>query len=1107
MSEIAKWLSEANLEKYAETFRAAAIEMDVVGELSEADLIELGLPLGDRRRLRRLLKMRPPAGVGTGSTTATDIATMTAEHRQITVLFCDLVGWTALSRRHNPEDLSDALNECRALWTAAIERYDGFVAQHLGDGLMAYFGHPQAHEDDAERAILAGLDIVAAMEQLQQSKARSINQSLAIRVGIATGKVLVNKTTTGALKEVDVLGYTPNFAARLQALASANSVLVSATTASLARHRFHFAERADVEIKGVEGKVSIFEVIRRVRSDEVLASYVDSLHLPVVGRMHEIGLLEDRWHASQQGEGQVVILSGEAGIGKSRTADTLFEKVNGFGTIRIRLNCSSYYSNSSLHPIVDYVLTRASIADNDPPTEKSKKLNSFLLTRNISDEQDHLLFADLLSIPGDIERLPTMSSERQKKETFKSIAKLLLHAADIRPTVIIFEDAHWADPTSLELLEALSVQVQSRSALLIVTTRDDQAMPFKKLPNVTSLQLSRLTRSQASEIIRNISPQVPLADMLVDQILEKSDGIPLFLEEITKTVCANVSTDGNTDPADTFGQMSIPASLYDSLMSRLDSFPEMRNTVGCAATIGREFSGALLADVLKIGQQEAQRRCTILIEAGLVFQHRRRSEASYIFKHALVQDAVYESMTRSDRKALHGKIAASLQGAFPNVVEQAPEILAQHYDRAGDAENAATYWEKAGRFAMEHSATKEATAHLKRAIDILDTQPDEPARIRRKMSLLTAYGAALTSVKGYTASETVDAYQRAWALSEAFDDPSYFHEIIYGMWNSAQVGSDYDYAQSLADMCLKYANKNGDDVSCLVAYNLCGVTAVLRGHHESAGKYLEKSVEIYDPVRFQSLALSTGEDPGVESMSYLALNRWFVGDAKAALGYADRSITMARELAYQHSLIYALSMTGALLHFVSMPDDLIRRADEIISLAKKQDYPFFVEWAQNLKGWALVENGQHDEGAALMANKWDQGFSKLLLSKVCLRTGQIDEGLDGIDRLIASQPCYAPEAQRVKGELLLLGSDEDRKRARQCFLDALRIAKGQGAASLALRAAISLARSETIVGMSDETTDTLRQSLTAVKDNLVTRDLLQANELLNARMKRISTDA
>ncbi len=1097
------WLESANLGQHAEAFRAAAIDLDILHELSEDDLVELGLPLGDRRRFRqRLAASGGPRGA------ASIPGLNKAEHRQITVLFSDLVGWTALSTKFDSEDLHDAITQCRTIWAQAIERFGGFVASRHGDGVMAYYGHQLAHEDGAERAILSGLEIVSAMKTLQKESGSELARQLQVRVGIATGKVLVSTSGAGDLEEVDVLGYTPNLAARLQNVARPDSVVVSTTTAQLARHRFDFSVRDGVRIKGVERPLRVCDVDGPAKGTGRGPQLDDGRNPGLVGRTHEIGMLEDRWKSAREGDGRVILLSGEAGIGKSKLADTIFGLARSETTIRYRLGCWSYYSNSALRPFIEFLQSGANYAETDATDTKFEKLGRFLDGVGMTAERDHALFASLLQLSDDPDALPMMSSERQKTEMLSSIVRMLLHRAESRPTIILFEDAHWADPTSREVLERLAAEISDHRALLIVTTRDDSALALKKLPKVSSLQLSRLSKSQSIQIIRNLSPDIELSDSLAQQILDKSDGIPLFLEELTKTVCNNLAEDVEADrnryvPGK---YMTIPATLYDSLLSRLDKYPEARGVADCAAAIGSEFSETLLCDVLGMEPDALGRIVRILLKAGLFIRNPHRNDESYMFKHALVHDAVYESMTRDTRRLTHGAIAESLERSFPETVRQSPELLAQHFFLAGQQDAALRYWEQAGRLAMEHSATSEALSHLDQALALLDALPADQDTIRKKISLLTSYGAALTSVKGYTAPETVAAYDAAWSLSESLSEDAHFHEIIYGMWNSAQVGSDYDRAQVLANMCLTFSEKQDDDVSKLVAHSLSGVTSTLRGEHEQARRHLQQAIAIYDPDRFQSMALSTGEDPGVESLSYFALNSWYLGDLGGALEAADQSMALAQEIAYKHSVLYSLIMRGVVLHLAGLSDDLLGISDDIIGMSQKQNYPFFVEWGRNLKGWAVSENGDPERGLLLMSNNWRQGFSDLLRAKVNLHLGRRDTGLPLVDRIIQEQPWLAPEAHRVRGELLLLDPDAGRAEARQCFLTALEQANTQCAVSLSLKAAVSLARSEAAGGPSSDTVQLLDQVVACVRDHPRSRDLREAAELRSIAMQE-PTDA
>ncbi|NOD64757.1 MULTISPECIES: adenylate/guanylate cyclase domain-containing protein [unclassified Ruegeria] len=1096
---LSSWLEQAGLGKYADIMKKAAIEPDMIGELTDADFIELGIPIGDRLRFRRHYRASfetksdnaPVRGLDTSTETMT-------EHRQITVLFSDLVGWTALSNTFDSEDLSEAISECRALWTAAVERYDGFVAFRLGDGMMAFFGHPHAYEDGAERAIHAGLDIVKAIEKYSEDSNLEISRRLAVRVGIATGKVLLNKKTTGKSEDIDILGFTPNFAARLQGAAQPNSVFVSSTTASLAWQRFNFQLHEGITLRGIEEPHKIYEVLGTVGSSERPSHHSREFPREIIGRAHEIGILNDLWATTVEGDGQIAIVSGEAGIGKSAITTALLTQSASVNAETVQMECRSYYTNSYLHPVMDYIATKAHITDADTDEKKLGKLYAFLSEKGIQDHQDRETIANMLFFDTHKDAPAAMSTERQKAESIRCLVKILLHSNDGRPKIILFEDAHWADPTSLELLHALAAEIPNHRAFLVITSRQDEIGEINRQKSVSSLRLNRLSRAQGIQIIRNWSPGMPISEQLEQQILHKSDGIPFFLEELTKTVCANMASDTGVKQG-TFGQrdyVTIPATLYDSLLSRLDRSPEARKLVGCAAVIGREFSELLLSRISRVKRDEARRILAVLIDAGLLVAASDTVDGVFKFKHALVQDAIYDGLTRKARRELHARIGFVLENSSTESIKNSPEILAQHFGRANNTEKALRYWEAAGRRAMEHSATTEAISHFEQALALIDNKPSNQEKRRQKIELLTNYGAALTSVKGYTAPETVQAYEDAWQLTNSGEDKTCLHEILYGMWNSAQVGSDYARAQELADLCLDFAKQRDDEVSKLVARNLCGVTSTLRGDHRQAETHLSKSVEIYDPTRFQSLSIQTGEDPGVESLCFLSFNRWYMGRTKEAVEFADRSLELAKKIAYKQSIVYSLAMRGVLLHFSSEYDALIEVSDEIIEQSKRHNYPFFVEWSLNLKGWALAKKGHHDDGLALMSNTWQQGFCTLLEAKVHLETGEKNAGLDLVDDIITKQPWLSPEAQRVKGELLLLGSNQDRDGARSCFLDAFTLAEEQGASSLMLKTALSMADHASTQDPGWPDLVFLKRALAAVDTSNPTVDLKRAQKHL-----------
>ncbi|MEM9782401.1 MAG: AAA family ATPase, partial [Pseudomonadota bacterium] len=847
----------------------------------------------------------------------------------------------------------------------------------------------------------------------------------------------------------------------------------------------------------VRERVTVHRVLHRIATEQgARRGYADADH-PLVGREPETEMLKCRWEAVREGEGQVLIIRGEPGIGKSRLAETVFEDADGPPPVRFRLQCSSYYSKSFLHPFIELISDRAGIEAADRKAVKDEKLTALLQRHGMSDRTPVGVFSELLSIRAKTPQDVAVSSERWKENTLRACSDFLLHVARTRPTQIFVEDAHWADATSLELLDLLVSRIPQLRAMLLVTSRTGPTLRTSSLTHVSSLQLNRLTRGHSIQIVRNVAGDRPLSGALVSQVLERSDGVPLFLEEITKTLINRIGgTAEHGDPG--ANALEIPVTLEDSLMSRLDRLPSLRETADSASAIGREFSARLVGTVLGLDEEEAHRRLSMLADKGVVFRKDSQYSDTYVFKHALVQDAAYKSMTKARQREMHGRIAAALEDSPSDIAAQSPELLAKHFHEAGNLAKTLDYREAAGRLAIERSATTEAIAHFAEAIRLLEAKNGGAEDQERLTALLTMFGAAQTSVQGYTAPEVIAAYERAWSICEDSGSASSQPEIIYGMWNSAQVGSDYEHAWSLAQMCLSHATAEGDQTALLIANTLCGVTAVLQGRHAVAAGHLEAAVSLYAPDRHSSLATRTGDDPGVESLVFLSLNRWHLGEIDTAVEHAQRSVSLARELAYRHTLIYALSMTGVLLKLRRAPEELMTLADEIVSLSREQEYPYFLEWGNNLKGWALCELGRAERGLSMMSNVWKQGFSSLLFAEGCIKAGYPERGLAVIDTVIASQPCYAADALRIKGQLLLAEDRTHRKAAIDCFHQALRLAREQGANQYVLRAAVSLARHASTEDEAHVARTALHDVVDTIKAPSGCIDLTEAREFLKA---------
>ena len=762
--DVAAWLHSLGMQQYERAFRDNAIDTAVLPELTADDLKDLGVTLvGHRRRLLGAIAAlrgddpAPPAKSGEAALASA------AERRQLTVMFCDLVGSTALSSQLDPEDLREVIAAYHRAVAESIAGFDGFVAKYMGDGVLAYFGYPRAHEDDAERAVRAGLGVIDAVGRLDVKSVK-----LGTRVGIATGLVVVGDLIgEGSAQEQSVVGETPNLAARLQTLAAPDAVVIAASTRRLVGDLFDYRDLGTVEMKGIVAPVPAWQVLR----PSVVASRFEALRgstlSPLVGRDEETDLLLRRWTRAKAGDGQVVLISGEPGLGKSRITVALEQRLDAEPHLRLRYYCSSYHQDSALYPFIDQLGRAAVFARDDPPASKLEKLEALLTLAGPPDE-DVTLLADLLLLPASGRHsLPDLSPRRKKERTLEALLRQLEGLAHQQPVLMVFEDAHWIDPTSLELLDLAIERVGSLPVLLIVTFRPEFQPPWTGQPQVTMLALNRLDRHDRTVLVEQIAGGKALPDEVVDQIADRADGVPLFVEELTKSVLESGLLREERDRYVLDGVLppfAIPTTLHDSLLARLDRLASVRNVAQIGAAIGREFPYALLRAVSRLSEDELQTALARLVASELVFRRGAAPDAVYSFKHALVQDTAHGSLLRNARQQLHARIAEALAAHSPEMMDSQPELFAQHYAEAGLVKRAVAYWGKAGHRSAARSAMAEAAAQFQKALDQLALLSGGPKRRRQELEFCSSLGAALRFVKGQAAPETGRVFARAREL-------------------------------------------------------------------------------------------------------------------------------------------------------------------------------------------------------------------------------------------------------------------------------------------------------------------------------------------------------
>ena len=763
--DLGGWLRSLGLEQYEAAFRENAIDGAVLPDLTEDHLREMAIPLGARIKLLKAIaalnkraETIPPTSIGSAAPPVEG-----AERRQLTVMFCDLVGSTALAASMDPEDLREVISAYQKCAAETVRRFDGFVAKYMGDGVLVYFGYPQAHEDDAERAVRAGLDLISGLAGL---KTRA---SLQTRIGIATGLVVVGDLIgSGEAQERGIVGETPNLAARLQGIAEPNSVVIAEDTRRLLGSLFELQNVGPKELKGIAGSVRAWSVLR----PSSVESRFEALHAgqltDLVGRDEECELLLRRWSKAKTGEGHVVLLSGEAGIGKSRLTAALLEHLVAEAHTRLRYFCSPQHTDSAFHPIINQMGRAAGLEHDDTPQAKLDKLDA-LLAQTSTSKQDIALLAQLPSLPNDGRYPPLdLTPQQRRQKTIDALISQIEMLTRSSPVLMIFEDAHWSDPSSLELLGRTLDRIATLPVLLIVTFRPEFEPPWIGRPYVTTLTINRLGNREVSAMIDRMIGNNPLLASIRQDIVARTDGIPLFVEEMTKAVveAGNEGEARQTAAAIPSTILAVPATLHASLMARLDRLGGAKEVAQVGAAIGREFSHALLASVMRHPEAKLGSALDRLISAGLLFRQGVPPHSTYLFKHALVQDAAYGTLLRESRRALHARIADALESQFPEIAETQPELLARHCTEAGMSEKAAGLWGKAGKQSLERSALVEAAQQLARALDLIAALPATPALRREQIKFQVALIAPLMYVKGYAAPETKSAVERAQLLIE-----------------------------------------------------------------------------------------------------------------------------------------------------------------------------------------------------------------------------------------------------------------------------------------------------------------------------------------------------
>ena len=1036
-TDLAEWLGRQGLGQYAQTFAENHIDYSVLPDLTEDDLEKLGISLGHRKKLLRAIdavwgtrQARDTTKVArTGAEATSPVQHREAEFRQITVMFCDLVGSTQLSEKLDPEDLQKIIDSYRRECSTAIRRYGGEVARYLGDGVLAFFGWPYAHEDDAPRAVHAALEIVSVVTKISESV------TLACRVGVCSGPVVVGEIRNSTASwSMDAVGETPNIAARLQTLAEPDTVLISESTRRLVSATFDLQSLGPQALKGITEPVRAYRVLAaKSAGSRFEAAHAGTL-TPLVGRSSELRLLLDRWEKVKEGDGQVILLSGIPGVGKSRLLHELKSHVEEEPHILLHHQCSPYHNQSAFHPVIEQIEQAAHLIAREADADKITKLQAYLPRSTNSSIEPLLLIANLLSISTENQQhLSELTPQQIKNRTISTLVEMLLAFSVQRPTLCIFEDAHWLDASTLELLELMISRIAHARVLLIVSSRPEFRPTWLAHANVSTHSLTRLSQAEVRTMIRDLLRGGNMPQKLVDQIIEKADGVPLFIEELTSsTLSAPLrETLGHTEqPA----SLRVPETLSDALMERLDRAAPSRRVAQIAAVIGREFSDDLLSAAARIDEEDMQSALSLLEQADIIYRVGISPFVRFAFKHVLLRDAIYDSLLKSKRQQIHADIAAILVHDFPKLVENQPEVLALHYQEASNHQMAIRYWFESGQRALAHSANVEAIANFRKALQLLNALPETPERIKQEIDIQLALGIPLIAVRGYTAAETREAFSRARTLCLRLGDiPEYF-QALFGLWGNHWMCGKNDEALRMADEFLSRSRALSDPVLLMVANRVMGSTLLTLGDFQSSASHFEETIRLSTGREERPLYNLYMVGPRAASLLLLSWDLWILGYPDQALSRVSEALASGKDLGHPYTVAFAHYMTSVVHLLRGDAAHALESAERSFEMSQEQRFSLYAILSRISRGRAIGELGRLGEARVELTQGIDEarrngvGFMLPMmdswLADVHTKTGENEYALSFVERALTNigdvtGRSWEAELHRQRAQILL----------------------------------------------------------------------------------------
>jgi class 3 adenylate cyclase/predicted ATPase len=1119
ITELAEWLGTLGLGQYAQTFEENNIEYSLLPDLTENDLKNLGVSsLGHRKKLLRAIEALAVARQRAGPTTAVSNVTMAlpslaqhreAEFRQITVMFSDLVGSTQLSETLDPEDLQKLIDAYRGECSTAIRRYGGEVARYFGDGAMAFFGWPRAHEDDAIRAIHAALEIVSEVPKI------SGPVTLTCRVGVSSGPVVVGEIGESGTWSMDAVGETPNIAARLQTFAAANTVVISESTRRLVSSAFDFQDLGLQELKGVTELHHVYQVL----SAKNTASRFEAAHAgsltPLIGRSSELSLMLDRWQKAKEGDGQVIFLSGIPGVGKSRLLHELKSHIHQEPCVWLHTQGSPYHSQSAFVPVIEQIEQAAQLTAREADADKLAKLKAYLPHLTDRSMEAVRLIAKLLSIPSeDHFELSGLTPQQIKNKTISALVDMLLAFSLQHPTVCIFEDAHWLDPSTLELLELIISRIHHARVLLIVSCRPEFRPSWINHANATVHSLTRLSHTEVKAMIRDLLRGGSMPQPLLEQIIEKADGVPLFIEELTNSMLgAPLRTQGAVERAARPAMLRVPDTLSDAFMERLDRVAPSRRLAQIAAVIGREFSYDLLSAASQIDEDDMLSALSLLEQADIIYRVDISPFIRFAFKHVLLRDAIYDSLLRGKRQQIHADIAAILKQDFPELAESQPEVLAFHYQEAGNHQLAIRCWFESGKRALAHSANVEAIANFRKALQLLNALPESPERTKQEIDMQLALGIPLIAVQGYASAETREAFSRALALCQRLDNiPEYF-QALFGLWGHSWMGGKNDDALRMAYEFLSRSRALSDPVPRIVAHRVMGSTLLTIGDFQASANHFEESIKLSISKGKPPLYNLYMVEPQAASLLLLSWDLWFLGYPDQSLARVSEALALGQSLGHQYTVAFAHYMTSVVYLLRGDAACAFESAEKSFEMSQEQRFSLYMILSRISRGRAVGDLGRLREAQGEIAVGIDEarrngvGFMLPMMdswrAEMHAKAGENERALSIVEGTLANigdvtGRSWEAELHRQRAQILVALDPSKVKEAESYLKKSIEVARRQNAKSLELRAATSLAELWLKQGEPDEARALLEPICRWFDEGAETADLKRARDTQSA---------